>query len=157
MARKVNAANSAAPAASKEAAGADDLEILNPDFELSIDGEKITVKEFRFFEGLALRAQAQPFFDDLYALLGQPGGPPPSFDDFEVGLLAKHESLVKAMVAISTGKSVEWIESLGDEDGEALMLTWWQVNSGFFIRRVMRRALQEKLTSPLVGDVSTTR
>lgn len=157
MARKVTDAN-AAPAASKEAAGADDLSVLMPDGQLTIDGQTITVNEYRFFDGLALRDQARPFFDDLYTLLApeQHDQPPPSFDDFEIQLLAKHKALVMQMVALSTGQTPEWVAALGDEDGEAVMMTWWQVNSRFFIRRVMRRALQERMSNPSAGVSSTT-
>ncbi|WP_425529164.1 DUF6631 family protein [Stenotrophomonas maltophilia] len=35
------------------------------------------------------------------------------------------------------------MESLAEAEGELLMLAWWRVNSGFFIRRVLRRAIAE--------------
>lgn len=156
MARKVTPDGSGAPAVPKGAAGADDLAVLSPDAVLTIDGEEITVHEYRFFDGLAIRAQAAPFFDGLYQVLGQQGGPPPSFDDIEM-MIANHVELVKALVAMSVKRPVEWVAQLGEADGDALLMTWWQVNQNFFIRRVMRRALQERLSaSPSDGPGFTT-
>ncbi len=154
MAQKIDPATHDAPAA-KAAAGADDLQILMPDADLTIAGETITVREYRFFDGLALRQQAAPFFDDLYNLLGREGAAPPSFDEIEM-LVATHAELVKAMVALSVARTAEWVAALSETEGDALLITWWQVNSGFFIRRVMRRALQERLAAPSVGPASTT-
>jgi hypothetical protein len=156
MARKVTADGNGAPAAPKEAAGADDLQVLSPDVTLTIGDEQVTVHEYRFFEGLALRAQAQPFFDDLYTMLGYGAQPPPSFDDLEM-VAANHMAVVMSLVALSVKRPVAWVSALGDADGSALFMTWWQVNSGFFIQRVMRRAMQERLNAnPSAGHASTT-
>ena len=151
MAQKIDPATEDAPAA-KAAAGADDLQILMPDADLTIAGETITVREYRFFDGLVIVKQAAPFIDDLYNLLGREGAAPPSFDDIEM-LVATHRDLVKEMVALSVARTAEWVGALSDTDGDALLLTWWEVNTRFFIRRVMRRALKERLSA---GHASTT-
>lgn len=157
MAKKIDPKADGAPAVPEGAAGADDLQVLSPDGMLTINGEQITVHEYLFFEGLAIRTQAAPFFEDLYAMLGHEAGQAPSFDDLEM-VAAKHMELVKSLVALSVKRPVEWVSTLGDADGSALFLTWWQVNSGFFIQRVMRRALKERLAtvSPSAGPASTT-
>lgn len=156
MANKITADGKGAPAAAKDAAGADDLQVLSPDVTLTIGDEQVTVHEYRFFQGLALRAQAQPFFDDLYAMLGHDTQPPPSFDDLEL-VAAQHMDLVVSLVALSVKRPVDWVSALGDADGSALFMTWWQVNSGFFIQRVMRRAMQDRLNAnPSAGHASTT-
>lgn len=155
MARKVTKAGGA-PAAPKGAAGVNDVEILSPDQEITIDGRVVLVREYRFFEGLKLRARARPFFDDLYSLFVL-AGPAPSFDDVS-DLLGEHEAAVVDMVALSTGCEPEWIRGLDDQDGDTLLVTWWLVNAGFFIRRVMRRAAQERLASASqsAGPASST-
>ncbi len=96
------------------------------------------VREYRFFEGLQMHAQAKGFFEDLYAMFEQSSAAP-SFDDV-ADLIGAHQDDVVKMVATSTGCEPEWILGLDDQDGDALMLTWWLANAGFFIRRVMRRA-----------------
>jgi hypothetical protein len=151
MARKVS---DKAPAG-KPAAGTDDLAILQPDGQVTIAGEDITVREYRFFEGLRLQTEEKPFFDDLCALLSQ--GPAPTFDDV-LRIVSEHSTSVVSMVALSCDRPFDWVEGLGEADGDALLLTWWQVNSAFFIRRVMRRALQKRFEeSPPDGRASTTR
>lgn len=134
----------------------DSLEILQPDLEIELGGVKIVVREYRFFEGLRLMAQAKPFFDDLYSTVARPGTAP-SFDDI-TELLGKHEDIVPSLVALACDRDAAWVRALGQLDGELLLLTWWQANSSFFIRRVMRRALQARLEKavPSAGDVSTT-
>lgn len=145
MARKVDSTAKQAPAATP-AAGADDLSILQPDGEIEIQGETIQVREYRFFDGLRLQQQHRAFFDALYDLLApaDPAAQAPTFDDV-LALIGMHADSVQAMVALSIGKPAEWVGELSESDGDALLLTWWQVNSGFFVRRVMRRALQQRL------------
>lgn len=142
MARKVDPKDDQAPAA-KAAAGTDDLSILAPDDEITIGDETIKVREYRFFESLRLQSDEQPWFQALYHMLAE-AKRPPTFDDV-LELVGKHSDAVERMVALSTGRPVEWVQALGESDGDRLLLTWWQVNSDFFVRRVMRRALQKRL------------
>lgn len=154
MAEKVSKGKT--PAAPKGAAGANDLDVLQPDREITIDGRLVTVREYRFWEGLKMRAAAKPFFDGLYALFDQ-ASVAPSFDDV-ADLLGEHQDAVVSMVAQATGCEPAWIRELDDQDGDALMLTWWMVNAGFFIRRVMRRAAQARFAqgNQPAGPASTT-
>lgn len=155
MARRSNGQQ--APAAPQGAAGANDLEILQPDRVVTIAGQVITVHEYRFFEGLRIRALSAGFFNDLYALF-KVGGAAPSFDDV-TDLLVDHEDAVVAMVAQASDCDPEWIRGLDDQDGDALMVAWWLTNAGFFIRRVMRRAAEAHLAkrpNPSAGPASST-
>ncbi|QDR42585.1 DUF6631 family protein, partial [Pseudomonas aeruginosa] len=52
--------------------------------------------------------------------------------------LARHADALRELLAISCGQSVDWWGALPRDDGEALVLTWWTVNSGFFVRRLWR-------------------
>ena len=153
MAKKVAPDATKVPAA-KPAAGAEDLNILMPDNELTIGGEKIVVREYRFFEGLRLQADEKPFFDDLYVLLAE-ASRPPSFDDV-LDLIGRHDFSVALMVGLATDRPIEWVQALGESDGDALLLTWWQVNSGFFVRRVMRRALQDRMAGSRSDGLAST-
>jgi len=159
MATKVEK-RAAKKASAAQAAGADDLAILAPDGEVTIGGEKIVVREYRFFEGLRLKVTARSFFDGLYELLGgdepQKDSKPPSFDDI-LELVANNEGIVAGMVATSIDRPLDWFEKLCESDGDNLLLTWWNVNSDFFFRSVFRRAMQTRLgpKSP-DGHASTT-
>ena len=155
MARKLD--KSAPPAAPQGAVGADDMAIMHPDREVFIAGVLVTVHEYRFWEGLKLRALAKPFLDDLYVLFSAAGSAP-AFEDV-ADLFGAHETVVQEMVAQASGQKREWIQRLGDQDGDALLLTWWLVNSGFFIRRLLRRTAQERLApgNLSAGPASSTR
>lgn len=159
MATKVEK-KAAKEASAAQAAGADDLAILAPDGEVTIGGEKIVVREYRFFEGLRLKVTARSFFDGLYELLGgddpQQDSKPPSFDDI-LELVANNEGIVAGMVATSIDRPLDWVEKLGEADGDNLLLTWWNVNADFFFRSVFRRAMQTRLgQKPRDGHASTT-
>lgn len=160
MAKKIDRAELSAPSAPKAVEGADDLATLAPDGEITIAGEKIVVREYRFMEGLRLKVTARPFFDGLYDMLGgdQPrqDDKPPSFEDV-LALVVENEQIVAGMVATSVDRPLDWLEGLSEADGDALMLTWWSVNSGFFFRSVFRRAMQTRLAAkPHDGHASTT-
>jgi hypothetical protein len=152
MATKVDKAT---PAAAKAAVGVDDLDVLQPDRAITVAGRRITVREFRFFEGLRLRAQHAPFFDDLYALFTS-AATPPGFEQVAL-VLGAHQGAVADMVALATDTEAEWVLGLGDADGDSLLVTWWLVNAGFFVRGLMRRAAQQRLAArPSDGPASTT-
>jgi hypothetical protein len=120
--------------------GADDLAVLFPDRRLSIDGVDVLVRELRFEEQLANHHLLKPIADAFAAM------PPESFSDpaavnTVLDLLAEHWTTVRQLVALSCGQSVEWVGALRPQDGEALLLTWWAANQGFFVRRLLRPAL----------------
>lgn len=152
MARLVESRQSA-DAAPQGAAVASDIAIMAPDTEVEIAGESLLVREYRFFDGLKLAAKHRAFIDALAALLSSPS----TFDDI-LAVLVEHEASTQEMVAASAGVSVEWLKQLREHDGDQLMLVWWEVNSGFFIRRAMRKAVQARLAagSPSDGGASTT-
>lgn len=152
MARK--ATTQADKAAPKGAAEVNDLDTLNPDREIHIDGRVITLRQYRFFEGLDQRARNKPFFDDLYRMFEEHKAPP-SFDDV-LDVVALHPDAVIEMVVDSAGVEAAWVRELEEYDGERVMLAWWTANVGFFIRRVLRRAAAQRLASPSAGPASST-
>ena len=103
-----------------------EAEILFPDMELTINGEKITVKEINFVQGLRLGAVIRPLIDDLAVFFG---------DDKAIDLndvtdvFFKHEELFIEMLSITTGKDKAWIDDLDDADGQSLLMSVWLVNS----------------------------
>lgn len=159
MARKVDARDQ--PTAPQGAAGNDDLDILHPERTLTVAGRTVSVREYGFFEGMDMRIVAKDFFDALYALFGA-AGPAPAYDEVEE-VIAAHRPAVIGMVAAAIGPNpdavadkqaaaqahadtVRWVAGLDDAAGDALLVTWWMVNAGFFLRRMMRRAAQAALS-----------
>ena len=117
----------------------DDLEVLHPEREVRIDGQTVTVREFGFLEGLRLRERIAPLLDDLGELLRNHGDAV-GIDDLEA-IVARHDALWVDLMARATGLDAGRIRSLGDRDGQMLLLAFWEVNSGFFVRRLVTRGL----------------
>lgn len=144
MARRVD--KQAKAARGKRAANpADELEVLHPERQISIAGRDITVREYGFVEGLTVRALAKPLTDALYAQ-ARAGGSAPLYTEID-DVLAQHPEMTVALLAKAADVEPEWIHRLNDEDGADLLLTWWLVNSGFFIRPLLRRLATEQLAA----------
>ena len=119
-----------------------ELEILAPDMELTIAGEPITVHEYRFLEGMQAQQVAPGFFDAITELfLTQPE----QAQDLTAlaDLFARHADDVTRLMAMASGQTPDWVSGLSDLDGQMLMMSWWQVNAGFFTRRLIAAAAQQ--------------
>ncbi|NAW33246.1 DUF6631 family protein [Halomonas alimentaria] len=133
---------------------ASDIEILLPDEAVTIEGEEILVREFRYLEGLRAIALARPLFAELARILEEGEIDALALD----GLIAEHHEAWIQLMAISTGKDESWIEGLRDRDGQTLSMTFWRVNSGFFMRRLvfggaLARAMRQ-MVAPTTGNPS---
>lgn len=153
MARKVERKPKEAPAKGASASQ-DELSILHPERTFTLDGREITVREYGHIEGLRLLAWAKPFTDDLYAIIAR-GSQAPSVAAM-AELLATHADLVRDMVAQAADVEPSWVEGLSDVEGDLLVMAWWQVNAGFFIRRLLARAAAEKLEQRQRAGVAST-
>ena len=147
-----------------------DLQIIHPDAPFRLAGRTLTLREYGHIEGLRLLAWARPFVDGLYALVAREAGVQPTLTEIRF-LRAEHADLVRDMTAqaLTTPGEVlanalpereelaAWIERLGDQDGQALLAVWWQVNVHFFFRRCFERALEAAASAkPSGGRASTT-
>ena len=121
---------------------AKDLEILQPDVTLEIQGETVTVREFTFLEGIQLVDTVKPVVEDLAAYML---GGVDLDDEVSLGILseimARRTGEMLKLMSQATGKSEDWITALPDADGQLLLLTFWQVNSHFFVRRLVMRTI----------------
>ncbi len=125
-----------------------DLEILNPERQLRIQGELITVREYGFVEGLKIRPIAQPFIDSLGELFRSGG----LSTDGVIDVVAEHLDAVLQLVATAADVDRAWIEQLNDADGQALLMTWWGVNGPFFVRALQTRAITDLLEAQRKAD-----
>lgn len=142
MAKKLDRKPKEAPAKGASPS-TEELAVLHPEQSFTLAGREITVREYGHIEGLRLLAWAQPFADALYECFPR-GSQAPSVTVLSA-LLAKHATLVRDMAAQAADVEPEWVEGLRDVDGDRLLMAWWQVNSGFFFRRLLGRAAVEKL------------
>ena len=122
--------------------GADELAVLFPDRQVAVTDPEtgvavtLTVREFRFREGLEATALARPLIAALAALVpdrAEDKGP----DALAVeGALAANAALWLELAARACGRDAAWLARLSDEDGRALSEAMWAANGGFFLRRV---------------------
>ena len=122
---------------------ADELEVLFPDREVTVrDPDSgapvtLTVREYRFLEGLEATASARPLVAALAELVSDPDedeGP----DALAIeAALAAHAATWLELVARACGRDAAWLARLGDADGRALSEAMWAANGGFFLRRVV--------------------
>lgn len=135
----------------------DELDILAPDKQIVISGETLVVRELRFGEQIAHHAILSTLAEALRpAISGEEKMR--SADELTLILdaLTEHAEALTTMIAISVGKSREWVADLTGDEGEALTLVWWSVNQGFFIRRLLRPlVLQEARARLSAGDASS--
>jgi hypothetical protein len=131
--------------------GQDDLAIMAPDMEVTIAGRTITVREYRFLDGLRVRARARALTKDLAALVA--AGDTITEDIIDV--LAKHEALVRVLIMESIGDGdTTWMDGLGAIDGQELIMTWWAVNGPFFVRQVAARLVEQGLAKKAFGGAT---
>lgn len=141
MAHKL-APNEAAQTAGEDDSPAAQLEALSPDIELELCGRRFTVREYRVLEGMEAAAIGAGFIRDLVA--ASRGG---TFSYAHVRpLIGRHMPEIVALVSKSTGLDPEWIRGIRDRDAmETLLMTWFGVNSGFFVHEVVAAMRVERL------------
>nr|DAV20619.1 MAG TPA: hypothetical protein [Caudoviricetes sp.] len=124
-----------------------ELEILFPTAEIEVAGEKLEIKEYTLKQQLQYNAKFMPFINALRATLGN-SQEDFSLDDLMVCLSANYQNVME-LVAISINKPVEFVESLGNQDGEALLIIWWGVNSDFFTRKAVQPLVEKSAKANL--------
>lgn len=117
----------------------EDLYVAMPDVPLDLAGRKLTVREYRFIDGMRARAKAGPLIDDLQQFVDDGGAQDAGVEAY-MDLLAKHETLVRELMADSIeGADADFIDGLSGLDGERLLMAWWSVSGRFFWRAVVGR------------------
>ena len=122
-----------------------ELEMLFPDREVTVRDPDtgapvaLTLREFRFREGLEATALARPLVAALAALVpndGRDGAPDAHMIE---AALADHADLWLTLAACACDRDAAWLARLGDADGHALSEAMWAANGAFFLRRVVAR------------------
>lgn len=120
-------------------APASELEILVPDHTLTLsDGESVTVHEYSFMEGLRVDALAGGLIKPLQDLFlaSRDDGVGLRLQDL-AAVFGAEPMLMAELLAMACDREPEWVQALPDQDGQLLMLAWWNVNQGFFVRRLV--------------------
>lgn len=153
MARKIDPTAPLTPRAPDH--GANDLETLHPQRDITIAGRALRVREYGWMEGLQLQRSAGPILDALVAASDQPltGG----FEQI-MDVLADHPDELTQLVAQAADVDVAFVRGLTDAEGQALLMTWWLANGGFFVRRVVRRlAVRQAVQAQASAGATSTK
>jgi len=135
------------------------LEVLFPEQHVSVGGRDLVVRELTFAEQMRYGHLMAPIAQTLTTI---PSDQVEGVDGVNViyDALASHAEALVELVAVSCGQPVEWVAELRPVEGENLLLTWWGVNQGFFLRRVQRARLMGLAlalrTQPLGSESSPT-
>ena len=116
-----------------------DVTVRAPDTGAEVS---LTVREFRFREGLEATALARPLIAALAALVPEGDDGKHTHEEGPDALaiesaLATHAALWLELTARACGRDADWLARLGDADGRALSEAMWAANGGFFLRRVV--------------------
>lgn len=151
---------SAPEAAPRDAGG--ELEVLFPDAEVEVrdpDGGgavALTVREFRFREGLEAQVAARPLVEALAAAAEGADEDGPDAGAIEAAMAA-HAGLWLDLVARACGREAAWLARLGDSSALALSNAMWSANGSFFVRRVAATAAAAARRRPSRSRGSSTR
>jgi len=66
-------------------------------------------------------------------------------------VFGEHPQVITRLLAMATGKPGSWGEGLSDADGLTRLMTWWQVNRNFFVRRLMMAMAARAANEPSDG------
>lgn len=134
-----------ASAAVQVTTAADDLAIMHPDVTLTIAGREVTVREYRFIDGMRARGKGKPIIDELQAMMASGELVNAVVEDY-LGILARHPDLTRElMLDAIDGADPDWLDALSEDDGFALQVQWWGVCGRFFARIIMRYAAERMM------------
>jgi hypothetical protein len=118
----------------------DEKEILFPDVETwNINGELVTVSEFKFKHFSKLMKLVKIVF----AHMGK-NAEFTSFLDSDLAFFEEHGEEMLELLALNTGKPIEYFDTIPQETALIMMIKLMEVNVRFFMNRV-QPTLKQKL------------
>lgn len=113
-------------------------------------GELVTVREYGgFMEGMRVDAIAAPLMHELGDLFERMSNGEQFSLQALSGAFGAHPQAMAQLLAMACDRDREWVESLSDDDGQLLLMVWWSVNQGFFLRRLVK----EKMAREVAADM----
>ena len=137
------------PDTSAAASAAEDLSVLFPDQTIELMGKNVTVIEYRFIQWLKLKAKCSDLIEIFAEFLK---AKEVDLNDI-LECFEDHFDLIQDLIVEATSLPQDFLEQLGDEDMQALLLTWWSVNKHFFLRSADRLLRKKQKTQ---SDIATS-
>ena len=146
---KINPEQAAAP---QPAAQENELEILNPEREVTLGGKVYTIREYSHLEWLKLLVKVEALVEMIAQRFQNNSIADMSFNDI-LNVIGEHIEQLLPTVLQSAGMTIEEFNALRLDEVEALLLVWWGVNHHFFLQRarakleflVAEQALRQKV------------
>ena len=129
----------------------DDLDVLMPDREVEVAGEKITIRELRFGMRVSHAKQLEGILTALFMEISRAADQEITIDMLDAIFSAHAEGFADLMAA-ATGKPRRWVDELSDAEGTKLMFEFWGVNSRFFIRQLVTKGVLRNLRGNAPSD-----
>jgi len=121
---------------------ANDLAILFPERHVTVAGVDITMREYGFAESLQHAGLIAKLTDAIAAVALRRDFH--DLDSLREAFGACHAE-VRELIAIACDQPLDWVSGLKAAEGEVLMALWWDVNTDFFLRRVLQSVRLRKL------------
>lgn len=122
-----------------------ELEILNPEREVTLGGKVYTIREYGHVEWLKLLRTVEPLvvaisehLDKFSKLQNPPIDESLPFNEV-LNVLGEHIEQLLPVVLQSCDMTLEEFNALNLFDVEAFLMYWWSVNSRFFFIRAKTR------------------
>ena len=139
---------------------AETLAILDPDVKITLRDPdtgasvEITVREFRMREDPEVQAICGPLIRDLALQVGDTAQEP---DAARTGaVLGAHADVWLRICAMASGQSEDWIGALSDTEAHKLQSAVWEVNAGFFVRRLMAQVLGQGVVEAVSRSLASS-
>jgi len=117
-----------------------ELEILNPEREVTLGGKAYTVREYSHLEWLKLLYKVEPLVALVHERIVSEKLTTLSTEDVLL-LVSEHHQVLLPAIAQAAGISDDELEALESIELQALISTWWGVNYRFFLDRATEREL----------------
>lgn len=127
---------------------------MNSIHVIKLAGETIAVNEFDIKKGLQATPYLEAILEDLRILFTQNG-------DYTIPeverVFAKHTDAFLNLLALSTGKPIDWISNLKGHEGFALFIHFWTANQPFFRTRILAAIKTREVDDRLKAIRNTPR
>lgn len=133
------------------AQAAEDLEVLFPDQNITLQGQDITVTEYPFMTWLALKPSCTDIIQKFAEFLREDAEV--KVDDIFECFEDNFDSM-KPLLSESIHQPEAFLAKLTDSEMNTLFITWWMINNHFFLQSAYR--LVRKSKTPSDGQTSSS-